>query len=159
NADRTVPAGAQTGRLFRAALHRPRRAALLDERSDRGARQPVRFSGAAADAVFGGEVVSAEAADPLVPRKRDPEKEDLNPRFAGMSGNWANSLLLQQQRAFLAHERLDSGSNLRQKPGQEYMQGDVLVGDIDRAARHLAERADAELQVLPGPDLLLDREQ
>ena len=37
NPDRAVPTRAQAGRLFRAALHRARRAALLDERSDRGA--------------------------------------------------------------------------------------------------------------------------
>ena len=47
-ADRSVRACAQAGRLLRAALHRARRAALLDERSDRRARQLFRLSGAAA---------------------------------------------------------------------------------------------------------------
>ena len=50
-AHRPVPAGAQAGRLLRAALHRARRAALLDERSDRGAGQLFGLPGAAADAL------------------------------------------------------------------------------------------------------------
>ncbi len=58
-ADRSVPACAQAGRLFRAADHRARRAALLDERSDRRAGKPHRLRRAAADAVFGGAAVIA----------------------------------------------------------------------------------------------------
>ena len=56
-----VPACAQAGRLLRAPVHRARRAALLDERSDRGADQLFGLSGAAADALSGGEAVTGEA--------------------------------------------------------------------------------------------------
>ena len=57
--NRSVPARAQAGRLFRAALYRAGRAALLDERSDRRARQPHRLRRAAADAVSGRTAVIA----------------------------------------------------------------------------------------------------
>ena len=57
--DRSVPACAQAGRLFRAAVHRAWRAALLDERSDRRAGQPHRLCRAAADALFGRAAVIA----------------------------------------------------------------------------------------------------
>ena len=53
NADRSVPARAQAGRLFRAADHRTGRAALLDERSDRRAGKSDRLRRAAAYALFG----------------------------------------------------------------------------------------------------------
>ena len=59
SADRSVPAGAQAGRLFRAALHRAGRAALLDERSDRRAGEPHRLCRAAIDALPCREAVTS----------------------------------------------------------------------------------------------------
>ena len=53
-----VPAGAQAGRLQRAHLRDAWRAALLAQRSDRGARQPHRLPGAAAAAVPGRAAVN-----------------------------------------------------------------------------------------------------
>ena len=71
-AHRAVPACAQAGRLLRAPVHRPRRAALLDERSDRRADQLFGLSGAAADALSGGEAVVPVAR---VERSENPGAE------------------------------------------------------------------------------------
>ena len=64
-AHRAVHAGAQAGRLLRAALHRAGRAALLDERSDRRADQLFRFFGAAAAALPRREALNVHDYPPL----------------------------------------------------------------------------------------------
>ena len=116
--------------FFVRPVHRAGRAALLDERSDRRARQLSRLPGAAADALSGRTAVIAPPyflSSSNVPSRR-------------MSG-WIVS------------------ASLANSHGSTISQIDAIVGDIDGAAHRLPERADAELQTVAGPGFLLNIEQ
>ena len=68
-------------------------------------------------------------------------------------------LLLQQQRAFLADQRLDGFGNLGQEPGQHDFEAHMVVEHVDGAARGLRQRRDAELQAVVGPGFFLEGEE
>jgi hypothetical protein len=67
--------------------------------------------------------------------------------------------LFQKKRAFFADQWLQRFRKFCQKPGKKHFELYEIVGHVDRAVGRLAERTHAKLQVIAGPDLLLDAEK
>src|SRR5262249_42743614 len=67
-----------------------------------------------------------------------------------------SSLLLEQQRPFLANQRLDRSGDFCQQPRKQQFQANVIVKNVDRSADRLRKRDEPELQATVGPGLLLD---
>ena len=67
--------------------------------------------------------------------------------------------LFQQKHGFFANKRLQRFSKFCQKPRQKHFELYAILGNIDRAADGLAERAHPKLQMIAGPNLFFDAEQ
>src|SRR5580700_9586804 len=78
-----------------------------------------------------------------------------------MNSRWrerVRALLLQHQGTLCADRRLYLGGQPSRQPGKHHIQSDVIVVDVDRAARDLAEGAHAKPQSILGPYFLLHRQ-
>jgi hypothetical protein len=76
--------------------------------------------------------------------------------------SFMNSRWRERVRALLlqcADRRLYLGGQQSRHPGKHYIQSDVIVVDVDRAARDLAEGAHAKPQLILGPHFLPHRQQ
>ena len=71
----------------------------------------------------------------------------------------ARLLLFQQHCPFFANKWLQRFGKHRQEPGKKDFEPDVVLGDVDGTLYILPERADAELQAIAVPSLLVDAEQ
>src|SRR5262245_33991887 len=68
-------------------------------------------------------------------------------------------LLLQHQRGFLADRRRELLRDLGEQPRQRDFQAHVVIGDVEKTGRSLAERADIEREAVAGPGFLMERNQ